>query len=40
MDLFITICIALNTLFMAMEHYPMSDGFQNMLAVGNKVSSI
>uniref|UniRef100_A0A3B4F8G9 Sodium channel protein n=1 Tax=Pundamilia nyererei TaxID=303518 RepID=A0A3B4F8G9_9CICH len=26
MDLFITICIALNTLFMAMEHYPMSDG--------------
>uniref|UniRef100_A0A669AY78 Sodium channel protein n=1 Tax=Oreochromis niloticus TaxID=8128 RepID=A0A669AY78_ORENI len=37
MDLFITICIALNTLFMAMEHYPMSDGFQNMLAVGNKI---
>uniref|UniRef100_A0A3B4F7W7 Sodium channel protein n=1 Tax=Pundamilia nyererei TaxID=303518 RepID=A0A3B4F7W7_9CICH len=36
MDLFITICIALNTLFMAMEHYPMSDGFQSMLAVGNK----
>uniref|UniRef100_A0A3P9BFX7 Sodium channel protein n=1 Tax=Maylandia zebra TaxID=106582 RepID=A0A3P9BFX7_9CICH len=37
MDLFITICIALNTLFMAMEHYPMSDGFQSMLAVGNKI---
>uniref|UniRef100_A0A3Q4HE07 Sodium channel protein n=1 Tax=Neolamprologus brichardi TaxID=32507 RepID=A0A3Q4HE07_NEOBR len=37
MDLFITICITLNTLFMAMEHYPMSDGFQNMLAVGNKI---
>uniref|UniRef100_A0A3B4F3G7 Sodium channel protein n=1 Tax=Pundamilia nyererei TaxID=303518 RepID=A0A3B4F3G7_9CICH len=37
MDLFITICIALNTLFMAMEHYPMSDGFQSMLNIGNKI---
>uniref|UniRef100_A0A3Q2V099 Sodium channel protein n=1 Tax=Haplochromis burtoni TaxID=8153 RepID=A0A3Q2V099_HAPBU len=37
MDLFITICIALNTLFMAMEHYPMSNGFQSMLNIGNKI---
>ncbi|XP_030614766.1 sodium channel, voltage-gated, type I-like, alpha isoform X2 [Archocentrus centrarchus] len=37
MDLFITICIALNTLFMAMEHYPMTRGFQEMLIVGNKI---
>ncbi|XP_060910358.1 sodium channel, voltage-gated, type I-like, alpha [Labrus mixtus] len=36
-DLTITICIALNTLFMAMEHYPMSEGFANMLCVGNYV---
>ncbi|XP_039884123.1 sodium channel protein type 3 subunit alpha-like [Simochromis diagramma] len=37
MDLFITICIALNTLFMAMEHYPMTISFQNMLNIGNKI---
>ncbi|XP_055360961.1 sodium channel, voltage-gated, type I-like, alpha [Betta splendens] len=36
-DLAITICIVLNTLFMAMEHYPMSPNFQSMLSVGNKV---
>ncbi|XP_066531401.1 sodium channel protein type 4 subunit alpha B [Hoplias malabaricus] len=36
-DLGITICIILNTMFMAMEHYPMSDGFENMLSVGNLV---
>ncbi|CAB1435050.1 unnamed protein product [Pleuronectes platessa] len=36
-DLAITICIVLNTLFMAMEHYPMSDEFSDMLIVGNKV---
>ncbi|XP_008299373.1 sodium channel protein type 2 subunit alpha-like [Stegastes partitus] len=36
-DLSITICIVLNTLFMAMEHYPMSTGFNNMLTVGNAV---
>ncbi|KAI9530440.1 hypothetical protein NQZ68_004458 [Dissostichus eleginoides] len=34
-DLTITICIVLNTLFMAMEHYPMSEHFFNMLYVGN-----
>ncbi|KAM9716338.1 sodium channel protein type 4 subunit alpha A isoform 1-T6 [Menidia menidia] len=36
-DLGITICIVLNTLFMAMEHYPMTPEFDNMLAVGNLV---
>lgn len=37
-DLAITICIVLNTLFMAMEHYPMSDEFEAVLSVGNLVS--
>ncbi|XP_056245271.1 sodium channel, voltage-gated, type I-like, alpha [Seriola aureovittata] len=36
-DLTITICIVLNTLFMAMEHYPMTTFFNRMLAVGNQV---
>uniref|UniRef100_A0A8C0ZPE5 Sodium channel protein n=1 Tax=Castor canadensis TaxID=51338 RepID=A0A8C0ZPE5_CASCN len=36
-DLAITICIVLNTLFMAMEHYPMTVHFNNVLAVGNLV---
>uniref|UniRef100_A0A8C5DMI4 Sodium channel protein n=1 Tax=Gouania willdenowi TaxID=441366 RepID=A0A8C5DMI4_GOUWI len=36
-DLAITICIVLNTLFMAMEHYPMSTDFEDMLSVGNLV---
>ncbi|XP_078385895.1 sodium channel protein type 4 subunit alpha-like [Cetorhinus maximus] len=36
-DLGITICIVLNTLFMAMEHYPMTTTFENMLSVGNLV---
>lgn len=37
-DLGITICIVLNTLFMAMEHYPMSPDFEHVLSVGNLVS--
>lgn len=37
-DLAITICIVLNTLFMAMEHYPMTTDFEDMLSVGNLVS--
>ncbi|XP_078075266.1 sodium channel protein type 1 subunit alpha-like [Mustelus asterias] len=37
LDLAITICIVLNTLFMAMEHRPMSKEFENMLYVGNLV---
>uniref|UniRef100_A0A3Q1H1B2 Sodium channel protein n=1 Tax=Anabas testudineus TaxID=64144 RepID=A0A3Q1H1B2_ANATE len=36
-DLAITICIVLNTLFMAMEHYPMTDQFEGVLSVGNLV---
>ncbi|XP_072770549.1 sodium channel, voltage-gated, type I-like, alpha isoform X2 [Nerophis lumbriciformis] len=36
-DLTITICIVLNTLFMAMDHYPMSKSFTSTLAVGNMV---
>ncbi|EPY80278.1 sodium channel protein type 8 subunit alpha [Camelus ferus] len=34
-DLAITICIVLNTLFMAMEHYPMTEQFSSVLSVGN-----
>ncbi|KAI4575027.1 hypothetical protein MJT46_004306 [Ovis ammon polii x Ovis aries] len=34
-DLAITICIVLNTLFMAMEHYPMTGQFSSVLTVGN-----
>lgn len=37
-DLTITICIILNTLFMAMEHYPMTTEFDNVLSVGNLAS--
>lgn len=37
-DLAITVCIILNTLFMAMEHYPMTDAFNNTLKIGNQVS--
>uniref|UniRef100_A0A8C3KT32 Sodium channel protein n=1 Tax=Calidris pygmaea TaxID=425635 RepID=A0A8C3KT32_9CHAR len=36
-DLGITICIVLNTVFMAMEHYPMTEEFENVLTVGNLV---
>ncbi|XP_071977938.1 sodium channel protein type 2 subunit alpha-like isoform X1 [Engystomops pustulosus] len=36
-DLAITICIVLNTIFMAMEHDKMSPQFNNTLIVGNKV---
>uniref|UniRef100_A0A8D0EEE1 Sodium channel protein n=1 Tax=Salvator merianae TaxID=96440 RepID=A0A8D0EEE1_SALMN len=36
-DLAITICIVLNTLFMAMEHYPMTQYFNHVLLVGNLV---
>ena len=39
LDLGITICIVLNTLFMALEHYPMTDEFNTMLSVGNLVRS-
>ncbi|XP_040918189.1 sodium channel protein type 4 subunit alpha B isoform X2 [Toxotes jaculatrix] len=36
-DLSITICIVLNTVFMAMEHYPMTEEFEELLSVGNLV---
>ncbi|XP_026566929.1 sodium channel protein type 8 subunit alpha isoform X7 [Pseudonaja textilis] len=36
-DLAITICIVLNTLFMAMEHHPMTPQFEHVLTVGNLV---
>ncbi|NXV83061.1 SCN5A protein, partial [Atlantisia rogersi] len=36
-DLTITICIVMNTLFMALEHNNMSDNFKSMLNVGNLV---
>ncbi|KAM8933728.1 sodium channel protein type 2 subunit alpha-like isoform 4-T4 [Pelodytes ibericus] len=36
-DLAITICIVLNTLFMAMEHFPMTDEFSYVLSAGNLV---
>ncbi|KAG7254844.1 hypothetical protein CRUP_009555, partial [Coryphaenoides rupestris] len=36
-DLGITICIVVNTFFMAIEHHPMSPGFAKMLIVGNQV---
>ncbi|XP_073437618.1 sodium channel protein type 5 subunit alpha-like isoform X7 [Dendrobates tinctorius] len=36
-DLTITICIVLNTLFMALEHYKMTEDFEKMLATGNYV---
>uniref|UniRef100_A0A8C5H2C7 Sodium channel protein type 3 subunit alpha-like n=1 Tax=Gouania willdenowi TaxID=441366 RepID=A0A8C5H2C7_GOUWI len=39
LDLTITVCIVLNTLFMAMEHYPMTDEFNGMLSIGNLVFS-
>ena len=38
-DLAITICIVLNTVFMAIEHYPSSIEFNNMLSTGNLASS-
>ncbi|XP_008414725.1 sodium channel protein type 4 subunit alpha B-like [Poecilia reticulata] len=36
-DLAITICIVLNTVFMAMEHYPMTQEFEDLLSTGNLV---
>lgn len=36
-DLTITLCIVLNTLFMAMDHYKMTKEFEEVLNVGNQV---
>uniref|UniRef100_H2ZUL4 Uncharacterized protein n=1 Tax=Latimeria chalumnae TaxID=7897 RepID=H2ZUL4_LATCH len=38
-DLAITVCIVLNTLFMSLDYYKMSKDFKNMLSVGNQVFS-
>ena len=40
MELFITLCIAFNTLFMAMDHHDMSPGFERFLELGNYVSAL
>ncbi|KAM8810390.1 sodium channel protein type 5 subunit alpha-like [Eudromia elegans] len=36
-DLTITVCIVMNTLFMALEHNNMSDNFKSMLNIGNLI---
>lgn len=36
-ELLITLCIVINTAFLATEHHGMSDGIRNALDVGNKV---
>ncbi|XP_067398879.1 sodium channel protein type 5 subunit alpha-like isoform X2 [Emydura macquarii macquarii] len=36
-DLTITLCIVMNTLFMALEHYQMTKDFEYMLYIGNLV---
>ncbi|KAL8164875.1 UNVERIFIED_CONTAM: Sodium channel protein type 5 subunit alpha, partial [Gekko kuhli] len=36
-DLTITLCIVLNTLFMAMDHYKMTKDFEEVLNIGNLV---
>ena len=37
-DLFITFCIVINTLFLALEHHNMPQGLKITLDVGNYVS--
>lgn len=39
-DLFVTICIVINTMFMAMEHHDKDKAFGEVLRVGNYVSYI
>ncbi|XP_034448726.1 sodium channel protein type 4 subunit alpha B isoform X2 [Hippoglossus hippoglossus] len=36
-DLGITMCIVFNTVFMALEHYPMTEEFEELLSIGNLV---
>ncbi|XP_058643526.1 sodium channel, voltage-gated, type I-like, alpha isoform X4 [Onychostoma macrolepis] len=36
-DLFITVCIVINTVFMAMEYHPMNDPYVKMLTTANVV---
>lgn len=37
-ELFITICIVLNTTFLALEHHGMSETVRSVLDIGNKVN--
>lgn len=39
-ELTITLCIVVNTIFMAMEHHGMSPTFEAMLQIGNIVSAL
>ena len=39
-DLFITLCIVINTLFMAIDHHGMSEGLTHTLKIGNYVSTL
>jgi len=38
-DMFITLCIVINTIFMAMDHHGMDDTMTSLLKNGNYVSS-
>lgn len=38
-ELFITLCIVINTLFMALDHHNMDKGIEKILKTGNYVSS-
>lgn len=38
-ELAITVCIIVNTVFLAMEHHDMDDTFINLLKIGNWVIS-
>jgi len=40
MELFITLCIVVNTLFMAMDHHDMDPDFEKVLKAGNYVSCL
>jgi hypothetical protein len=37
-DLFITLCIVVNTMFMALDHHDMDPGMESALQHGNYVS--
>lgn len=39
-DLLITLCIILNTMFLAMEHHGMSGSVRQALDIGNKVRAV
>ena len=39
-DLFITLCILVNTVFMAGDHYNMDETFESVLTTGNFVSTL